>query len=42
MANDITKPDPAPVLDLMEAFRRSKVMFAGVSLGVFDALMPAP
>jgi acetylserotonin N-methyltransferase len=31
-------PDPAPVLDLIEAFRRSKVMFATVSLGVFDAL----
>ena len=42
MANDITKPDPAPVLDLMEAFRRSKVMFAGVSLGVFDALSAGP
>lgn len=26
------------MLDLIEAFRRSKTMFAGVSLGVFDAL----
>ena len=42
MANDITKPDPAPVLDLLEAFRRSKVMFAAVSLGVFDTLANGP
>jgi acetylserotonin N-methyltransferase len=33
-------PDPAPVLDLIEAFRRSKTMFTAVSLGVFD-LLPA-
>ena len=31
-------PDPGPVLDLIEAFRRSKVLFAAVSLGLFDAL----
>ncbi len=31
-------PDPAPVLDLIEAFRRSKAMFAAVALGVFDRL----
>lgn len=42
MAHDITPPDPAPVLDLMEAFRRSKVMFASVTLGVFDALASGP
>jgi acetylserotonin N-methyltransferase len=35
-------PDPAPVLDLLTAFRRSKVMFAAVSLGVFDALTSGP
>jgi acetylserotonin N-methyltransferase len=29
-------PDPAPVIDLIDAFRRSKTMFAAVSLGVFD------
>jgi acetylserotonin N-methyltransferase len=29
-------PDPAPVVDLIEAFRRSKTMFTAVSLGVFD------
>ncbi len=38
MTDDSTLPDPSPVLELLEAFRRSKVMFAGVSLGVFDAL----
>lgn len=31
-------PDPTVVLDLLEAFRRSKTMFAAVELGVFDAL----
>lgn len=31
-------PDSAPVVDLIEAFRRSKTMFAAVSLGVFDRL----
>jgi acetylserotonin N-methyltransferase len=35
-------PDPAPVLDLIEAFRRSKTMFAAVKLGVFDRLLSAP
>ncbi|MBV9623138.1 MAG: homocysteine methyltransferase [Acidobacteria bacterium] len=35
-------PDPAPVLDLIEAFRRSKVLFAAVTLGLFDALQPCP
>jgi acetylserotonin N-methyltransferase len=34
--------DPATVLDLIEAFRRSKVMFAAVSLGVFDFLEKVP
>ena len=28
--------DPAPVIDLIEAFRRSKTMFAAVAFGVFD------
>ena len=31
-------PDPAPIVDLIEAFRRSKTMFAAVSLGIFDRL----
>ncbi|MEZ5355137.1 MAG: class I SAM-dependent methyltransferase [Bryobacteraceae bacterium] len=35
-------PDPAAVLDLIEAFRRSKTMFAAVSMGVFDRLGDGP
>lgn len=35
-------PDPAPVIDLIEAFRRSKTMFAAVALGVFDHLERSP
>lgn len=35
-------PDPAPVRDLIEAFRRSKTMFTAVSMGVFDRLHDAP
>jgi len=35
-------PDPSPVTDLIEAFRRSKIMFAAVTLGVFDRLHDAP
>jgi acetylserotonin N-methyltransferase len=42
MTNTETVPDPAVVLDLLEAFRRSKTMFAAVSLGVFDALESGP
>jgi acetylserotonin O-methyltransferase len=38
----MTQPDPAPVLDLIEAFRRSKTMFAAVKLGVFDKLADGP
>jgi acetylserotonin N-methyltransferase len=33
--------NPAPILDLIEAFRRSKTMFAAVELGVFDGERPA-
>lgn len=33
-------PDAAPVLQLIDAFRASKVMFTAVTLGVFD-LLPA-
>ena len=32
--------DPAPILDLIEAFRRSKTMFAAVALGIFDGERP--
>ena len=35
-------PEPAPVVDLIEAFRRSKATFAAVSLGVFDLLEQGP
>jgi acetylserotonin N-methyltransferase len=35
-------PDSSPILELIEAFRRSKVMFAAVSLGIFDRLERAP
>jgi acetylserotonin O-methyltransferase len=42
MSNADAAPDPKVVLDLMEAFRRSKTMFAAVSLGVFDALAEGP
>jgi acetylserotonin N-methyltransferase len=31
-------PDPGPVIDLIDGFRRSKIMFTAVSLGVFDRL----
>ncbi|MGC4053115.1 MAG: methyltransferase dimerization domain-containing protein [Paludibaculum sp.] len=30
--------DPSQVLDLIDAFRRSKTMFTAVSLGIFDQL----
>lgn len=38
----MTIPDPAPIIDLMEAFRRSKTMFAAVKLGIFDLLAAGP
>lgn len=38
----MSAPDPAPVIDLIEAFRRSKTMFVAVALGVFDRLGIAP
>lgn len=34
-----THVDPAPVLDLIEGFRRSKTMFTAVRLGLFDELV---
>jgi acetylserotonin O-methyltransferase len=42
MATDNTLPDPSNILGLVEAFRRSKTMFAAISLGVFDALEAGP
>src|SRR5262249_35980558 len=38
MANATNPPDPTAILDLLVAFRGSKIMFAAVELGVFDAL----
>ena len=38
MPQDLTPPDPSPVLELLSAYRKSKVLFAAVSLGVFEAL----
>lgn len=38
----MNSPDPAPILDVIEAFRRSKAMFAAVSLGIFDFLEKIP
>ncbi len=35
-------PEPAPVVRLIEAFRGSKILFAAVSLGVFDRLSERP
>lgn len=37
-----TETNPAPILDLIEAFRRSKTMFTAVRLGIFDQLEEAP
>ncbi len=34
----VADPDPSHVLELLAAFRRSKVMFAALKLGVFDLL----
>lgn len=38
----MSAPDAAPILELIDAFRRSKTMFAAVALGVFEALDPGP
>jgi acetylserotonin N-methyltransferase len=35
-------PDPSPITDLLDAFRRSKVLFVAVSLGIFDRLAKSP
>ena len=35
-------PDPAPIVELIDAFRRSKTMFTAVSLGLFEALAEGP
>jgi acetylserotonin N-methyltransferase len=33
--------DPAPIVDMIDAFRRSKTMFVALELGVFDGERPA-
>ena len=38
MTADPTVPDPSVVLELLSAFRKSKVLFAACELGVFDVL----
>src|ERR1700722_540533 len=35
-------PDAAPILELIDAFRRSKTMLTAVSMGVFEALHEGP
>jgi acetylserotonin N-methyltransferase len=40
--DDLNTANPAVILDLIMAFRRSKIMFAAVKLGVFDALAAGP
>jgi acetylserotonin N-methyltransferase len=35
-------PEPGPILDLIEAFRRSKTMFAATAMGLFDRLADGP
>ena len=42
MQPDPTVPDPSVVLDLVSAFRKSKVLFTCCELGVFDALKQGP
>ena len=42
MTTDPTVPDPSVVLELLSAFRKSKVLFAACELGVFDALKQGP
>lgn len=42
MNPDPSVPDPSVVLDLVSAFRKSKVLFTCCELGVFDALKQGP
>ncbi len=42
MPRDMTIADPTLVVELLQGYRRSKVMFAAVSLGLFDALQHGP
>ncbi len=38
----MTPPNPAPVLECLDGFRRSKTLFAALSLGIFDRLADGP
>ncbi len=38
----MSSPDAEPILDLIEAFRRSKTLFTAVSMGLFDRLARGP
>jgi acetylserotonin O-methyltransferase len=38
MPTDLTKPDPAPILDLISAFRTSQILFASCELRLFELL----
>lgn len=38
----MTNPDPTPVLDALDGFRRSKAMFAALELGIFEKLQRGP
>jgi acetylserotonin N-methyltransferase len=38
----MSHPDPTPIIDIMDGFRRSKAMFAAVEMGIFDMLAEAP
>lgn len=38
----MTAPDPAPIIDLIDAFRRSKALFTAVRMGIFDRLQGGP
>lgn len=38
----MAQPDPTPVLEALDGFRRSKAMFAALELGVFERLQRGP
>ncbi len=38
----MTSPDAGPVLELIDAFRRSKTMFTALRMGIFDRLESGP
>src|ERR1700686_516151 len=42
MRDSSSVPESSLVIELIESFRRSKAMFAAVSLGIFDLLERAP